>query len=1293
MSRLEHTDEESTLYYDSGVTHRSPSAINNRNTETEKVLLLDISSNKEWMASVTRNVRNANTTYLTVRRLIAVNADNRDDKITIEDGKQATATEDVPLSIDISSLISSLDQNHCKFLSISRDGKYIALSFYYSPGAIKNRENIECFLFEVLPKSVSRLTSVKLNGRAVFLNDEKDSLLFVDAESIRYSDFLNHPYKNIVFDLDILIPGVEASPTLHDSYIKSHPWLDLPGKTSDEVKKIIIFTRHIRQNILITPFDAIRIWSLSKKCILRSSISAKGQHIMAFSKSDNDAADNEIENNTLTAAYSEIDGVVNVYNVKHGLLVYDLKIQGGNFKSNFKISHMYFCFENRYLAISGIEDNDVVFEVWYLDSKKRIHEARRNMGESYDELVLLKVFEPFIIQKRNLNGEDSLTGFYMSRNDDQLEINFLDLDIDTNNGSPIINWKNPTNTILSCSSEIDNSLLEFQNLKCGNIKIGEKEYLIRFGMHTIQLWKLNPDAKSGDPIRTNDELIYIRAYKGPDYGLNYSFRKTWVICEGDPIELTGGKISHRLKVNTMTKGDDDNNKTDDSKETPKYSHTEQIFLMPGEANNGRILDSHRFESACQALHYLYNAKGYKNKDNMDQLRSKTQGLITSALRGIGPKSTYFTNITGNKTLAMLASFEEGRKIIAKIITTPVPISICSYPRTSLEIKKINPKKVKEAIHYWKDSRMGKNFRKKETVPSTNSPESTDNYLRSRRKKHRYQKMKDGTDTIARNENVLTVLIDNWSYYLFKLLFNRVLSDSKILGVGSLCAIMDVIVFLQEADSGLLDSELNAYRESYAFHYKDVVNFSNMEPHTIREELKSYTQAEWRLLKRKKDSSIVSRFTFTQPVRHIANYFIWNYLTGNSKGGSTTSLKVCIIPLQNFNLYNNSVSSIIGDEKQSSFIQMALNRRSNTIFKQGDTIFEVSLEYKWKTFARTRFILICFIHALYYISYSTGVLFSRSLYATETENEFDMQHPGHITSLAIMGVSFSILVIQEIRQFFITPYKMHYILSGYNWVDIAAFIFPAITVLQSLLGWDHFSEVSSFTALILWSHGILRLRVISHFGITLEIIIQLFKRVFSTLCIIFLAVVAFTMSFIVLLAPETDSFFQENYLGDFTSNASLTGKVDFADVSADNGFTNWFKAFSRVWLFIFGVWDPITQGKAGDSKMLMAMCILYSCIIILIFFNLIIALMASAVEEVRKRGRKAWVGHFAAVVSEIELLWCSKAEQNDRENNPSYIYYVAKEETILKQEEELEEETKELYKKLNIKPKIPTRIRF
>lgn len=94
-----------------------------------------------------------------------------------------------------------------------------------------------------------------------------------------------------------------------------------------------------------------------------------------------------------------------------------------------------------------------------------------------------------------------------------------------------------------------------------------------------------------------------------------------------------------------------------------------------------------------------------------------------------------------------------------------------------------------------------------------------------------------------------------------------------------------------------------------------------------------------------------------------------------------------------------------------------------------------------------------------------------------------------------------------------------------------------------------------------------------------------------------------MSFIVLLAQEKNNFFQENDSSSFTGSTGLKeGDVAFVNVSADNGFTNWFKAFSKVWLFIYGVWDPITPGEAGDSKMLMVMCILYLCIIVLIFFR-------------------------------------------------------------------------------------------
>lgn len=150
----------------------------------------------------------------------------------------------------------------------------------------------------------------------MFLNNERGFLLLVNADSIRYDVFLRNPYKNIVFDLDIFLLGVEpVLPMFHDSYFKSSPWLDLPEDPDNDVKKIITFTRHIRQNILITPFETIRIWSLSKKCILLSSIKAKEQHIMAFSKSGSKggaAAENEIENNKLTTAYSEENRVVNI---------------------------------------------------------------------------------------------------------------------------------------------------------------------------------------------------------------------------------------------------------------------------------------------------------------------------------------------------------------------------------------------------------------------------------------------------------------------------------------------------------------------------------------------------------------------------------------------------------------------------------------------------------------------------------------------------------------------------------------------------------------------------------------------------------------------------------------------------------------------------------------------------------------------------------------------------------------------------------------------------------------------
>lgn len=127
------------------------------------------------------------------------------------------------------------------------------------------------------------------------------------------------------------------------------------------------------------------------------------------------------------------------------------------------------------------------------------------------------------------------------------------------------------------------------------------------------------------------------------------------------------------------------------------------------------------------------------------------------------------------------------------------------------------------------------------------------------------------------------------------------------------------------------------------------------------------------------------------------------------------------------------------------------------------------------------------------------------------------------------------------------------------------------------------------------------------GITLEIIIQLFQNITPVLCIMLLVLIAFSMAFNVLLSAQVNEYFQDNFEGNITNKVDPSFgnfTVETANVSADNGFLNWFKAFSQVYFFIFGVWDPVMEGKAGDNMMLMALCIIFSIIIVLFFFNMV-----------------------------------------------------------------------------------------
>lgn len=109
----------------------------------------------------------------------------------------------------------------------------------------------------------------------------------------------------------------------------------------------------------------------------------------------------------------------------------------------------------------------------------------------------------------------------------------------------------------------------------------------------------------------------------------------------------------------------------------------------------------------------------------------------------GRESKYFTTISGSNTLAMLASFELGREIIFDIIETEeLPITLFSYVRSSSS----------------------------QAVPGK---------------------------TMDTSENALTILIEEFDYDLYELMFNRVILYSKQLGTGCFSAITDALIFLQE----------------------------------------------------------------------------------------------------------------------------------------------------------------------------------------------------------------------------------------------------------------------------------------------------------------------------------------------------------------------------------------------------------------------------------------------------------------------------------------------------------------
>jgi hypothetical protein len=143
--------------------------------------------------------------------------------------------------------------------------------------------------------------------------------------------------------------------------------------------------------------------------------------------------------------------------------------------------------------------------------------------------------------------------------------------------------------------------------------------------------------------------------------------------------------------------------------------------------------------------------------------------------------------------------------------------------------------------------------------------------------------------------------------------------------------------------------------------------------------------------------------------------------------------------------------------KSLFLKTALDQHENDLFHQGNNVLEVLLRYKWKTFARKRFMWMYCIYIIYYISYSIGVLFPKHVfdYTNEASILTDWRH---ILCIVLMLLTGFILLYQEYRQYIKSTRKFKYILSFYNFIDFIALILPSIGLWQLLYNTE--GQVSS-----------------------------------------------------------------------------------------------------------------------------------------------------------------------------------------------------------------------------------------
>lgn len=261
---------------------------------------------------------------------------------------------------------------------------------------------------------------------------------------------------------------------------------------------------------------------------------------------------------------------------------------------------------------------------------------------------------------------------------------------------------------------------------------------------------------------------------------------------------------------------------------------------------------------------------------------------------------------------------------------------------------------------------------------------------------------------------------------------------------------------------------------------------------MMEQIKKYSKSEfwWFTIKEKILNSCVFQLIYT--FWRYTILYLYKTITREVQDNIKSPIKVCVVPLPYFNTYivfpegpvkifkyiipedqpkgfrsiinkiipeyvskrfQHSVKNGFTYKNESTFDLVGLDQTKSNIFRQGNFAIESMLRYKWKQFAMYRFIWMCFIHVIYYVSFTVGVVFSQDLFHQDNK-EGIIHAPGQIISILLMIIAALNLIFKELRQF-VKAGTVSYCLSLYNQLNLASYYFPMFVLLELIFGIDFY----------------------------------------------------------------------------------------------------------------------------------------------------------------------------------------------------------------------------------------------